>query len=108
MQTKEWYNADGSCKLKRPVVRLLRNLYGHPLAGLYWEKHCQKAIYKAGFERIVGHECLYVHYKKQLFLSVYVDDFKLAGKAHNITPMWEVLRKDLDLDPPVPLETNVH
>ena len=24
---------------RRPIVRLIRNLYGHPLAGLYWEKH---------------------------------------------------------------------
>ena len=24
-------------KYKNPVVRLLRNLYGHPLAGLYWD-----------------------------------------------------------------------
>ena len=28
---------------------------------------------------------------KALFLSVYVDDIKLAGKKHNIDPMWKVL-----------------
>ena len=68
-----WDNID------QPVCPLLRNLYGHPLAGLIWEKHCQKAILKAGFEKIPGWECLYVHRKQKLFLSVYVDDFRMAG-----------------------------
>ena len=27
-----------------PVCLLRVNLYGHRLAGIYWEKHCQKAI----------------------------------------------------------------
>ena len=34
--------------------------------------------------------------KKRLFLSVYVDDMKLAGKKHNIDPMWKVLNKEVD------------
>ena len=95
-------------KIENPVCPLVRNLYGHPLAGLYWEKHCQKAIFKAGFEKVMGHECLYVNKEKQLFLSVYVDDFKMAGKASNITPMWKVLGKDLELDPPVPSTSAVY
>ena len=36
-------------------------------------------------------ECLFVHREKGLFLSVYVDDIKLAGKRQNIKPMWKVL-----------------
>ena len=28
--------------IEQPVCPLLRNLYGHPLAGLIWEKHCRK------------------------------------------------------------------
>ena len=35
--------------------------------------------------------------KKRLFLSVYVDDIKLAGKKQNIDPMWKVLNKEVDL-----------
>ena len=33
---KEWFG-----KYTEPVVELRTNLYGHPLAGLFWEKHCQ-------------------------------------------------------------------
>ena len=67
---KSWHG-----KYKRPIVRLLRNLYGHPLAGLYWEKHCHRAITACGFLPVQGWECLYKHQQKKLYLSVYVDDF---------------------------------
>ena len=30
-----------------------------------------------------------MHREKELFLSVYVDDIKLAGKKHNLDPMWK-------------------
>ena len=45
---------------------------------------------------------------KGLFLSVYVDDFELAGRAENITPMWKQLGKKLDFDTPQPLDGGVY
>ena len=36
---------------------------------------------------------LIVHREKGLFLSVCVDDIKVAGKKQNIKPMWKVLNK---------------
>ena len=91
-----------------PVCILRLNLYGHPLAGLYWEQHCRKVITKNGFVPVRGWECLYKHVEQGLFLSVYVDDFKMAGKAGNLDKMWKQLGKDLDLEPPVPLNENVY
>ena len=38
--------------------------------------------------------------EKGLFLSVYVDDIKLAGKKQNIDPMWKVLIKEVVLGEP--------
>ena len=35
--------------------------------------------------------------KKGLFLSVHVDDIKLAGEKQNINPMWKVPNKEVDL-----------
>ena len=32
-------------KYARPGVILRRNLYGHPLAGLYWALHCEKVVF---------------------------------------------------------------
>ena len=44
----------------------------------------------------IGKAYLYIA-KKGLFLSGYVDVNKLAGKKHNIDPMWKVLNKEVDL-----------
>ena len=38
--------------------------------------------------------------EKKLFLSVCVDDIKLAGKKQNIDPMWKVLNKEVDFGEP--------
>ena len=43
---------------------------------------------------------MYVHREKQLFLSVYVDDLKMAGKKENMKPMWDAMREHVELEPP--------
>ena len=53
-------------------------------------------------------ECLFVHSEKGLFLSVYVDDIKLAGKKQNLDPMWKVLNKEVDLGEPTSFLDHVH
>ena len=57
--------------MEDPVVPLERNLYGHPLTGTFWGK-------TVGWEKVPNWECLFVHLKQKLFLSVYVDDIKMA------------------------------
>ena len=86
--------------IEDPVVPLERNLYGHPLAGILWERQFEKILLKHGWEKLPNWECLFVHREKGLFLSVYVDDIKLAGKKHNIDPMWKLLNKEVDLGEP--------
>ena len=56
--------------IEDPVVPLERNLYGHPLAGLLWERQFEKILLKHGWEKIPNWECLFVHRQKGLFLSV--------------------------------------
>ena len=46
--------------------------------------------------------------KKGLFLSVYVDEIKLAGKKQNINPMWKVLNKEVDLGEPTSFLDHVY
>ena len=45
---------------------------------------------------------------KGLFLSVYVDDIKLAGKKQNLDPMWKLLNKEVDLGEPTSFLDHVH
>ena len=79
--------------MEEPVVPLERNLYGHPLAGLLWERQFEKILLKYGWEKVPNWDCLFVHREKGLFLSVYVVDKKLAGKKQNLDPMWKLLDK---------------
>ena len=58
---------------------------------------------KIGFEKVKSWECLYVHRDMQLFLSGYVDDYKVAGKAANTPKMWKTLiAAGVDLEPLFP------
>ena len=61
-----------------------------------------------GWEKIPNWECLFVHREKGLFLSVYVDDIKLAGKKQNLDPMWKVLNKEVDLGEPTSFLDHVY
>ena len=94
--------------MEDPVVPLERNLYGHPLAGLLWERHFEKILLKHGWEKIPNWECLFVHREKGLFLSVYVDDIKLTGKKQNLDSMWKLLNKEVDLGEPTSFLDHVH
>ena len=73
--------------IEDPIVPLERNLYGHPLAGLLWERQFEKILSKHGW---------------------YVDDMKLAGKKQNIDPMWKVLNKEVELGEPTSFLDHVY
>ena len=49
-----------------------------------------------------------MHREDRLFLSVYVDDRKLAGKRKNLDPMWKVLNKEVDLGEPISFLDHVY
>ena len=55
---------------------------------------------KHSWEKVSNWECSFVHREKGLFLSVYVDDIKLAGKKQHLDPMWKLLSKEVDLGEP--------
>ena len=80
------------------VVPLERNLHGHPLAGLLWERQIEKALIELGWENVPNWECLFVQRKQKLFLPVYVDDIKMAGKNQNLAPLWKKLMKNVNFE----------
>ena len=54
--------------IEDPVVPLERNLYGHPLAGLLWERQFEKILLKCGWEKVSNWERLFVHRQKRAIL----------------------------------------
>ena len=89
---------------RRPVVKLLRALYGHPDSGTMWEQHCDTHVKSVGFAPVgeEWHSC-YFHHKLRLFLVIYVDDFKMAGPKDNLPNGWSLLQKGLVIETPVPI-----
>ena len=68
----------------------------------------RKILLQHGWEKVSDWECSFVHRQKGLFLSVYVDDIKLAGKKQNIDPMWKVLNKEVNLGEPTSFLDDVY
>ena len=54
--------------MEDPVVPLERNLYGHPLAGLLWDRQFEKILLKYGWEKVSNWECLFVYREKRVIL----------------------------------------
>ena len=61
-----------------------------------------------GWGKVPNWECLFVHRKQMLFLSVDVDDIKMAGKKQNFVPMWKKLMKDVDIEEPTSFLDHVY
>ncbi len=89
--------------MRDPVCRLKLALYGHPDAGGYWERHCESHLKSIGFKPITAWRSCFWHQELQIFLVVYVDDFKAAGPWESMAPMWEMVRKGLRTGAPEPI-----
>ena len=70
---KSWSN------IEEPVVPLERILFGHPFAGLLWERQFEKVLLENGRENVPNWECLFVHRKQGLLLST-----RWTGRACNV------------------------
>ena len=85
---------------KVPVVRMRRALYRHPHSVTDWDVFCSTEVNTVGFES-VGTEwpSVFYHRALKLLLTIYVDDFKLAGPKGNLAEGWKLLRSRLEIGP---------
>ena len=86
--------------IEDPVVLRERHLYGHPLAGLFWEDSSRKFYWSLDGKKYRIREFFCVYRKQGLILSAHVDAMKMAGKKQNMAPMWKKMMKNVDLDEP--------
>ena len=82
------------------MVTRLRDYFG--------KNTLKKALFQLAWKRVPSWECLYVHKDQGLFLSVYVDDFKMVGRSSNMEAMWKKIGKLLTLEPETDLFNNVY
>ena len=67
-----------------------------PLVGMTFEEN----LLEQGWEKAPNCDCLFVNREKGLFLSVSVDDIKLAERNKNMNQMWKRPMKNVDLREP--------
>ena len=65
-------------------------------------------VSSVGTWKVPNWDCLYVHRKEGLFLSVYVDDIQMAGRQENVAPMGKKLMELVDLDEPTSFLDHVY
>ena len=79
-------------KMRDPVVPLRLALYGHPDAGTCWEKHCDAKLGEKRFSPVIGWPGCYSHSSLAVFLTVYVDDFKMSGREADVAKAWKLIK----------------
>ena len=90
---------------ERLAVRLVRSLYGHPLAGKLWQSRLEKQIAALGGVPIPSFPSNFVFRRGDkgqhtLILNVYVDDLTLAGGNRSIhEAFWTELKEKVKIEP---------
>ena len=88
--------------MRDPVCPLVLALYGHPDAGGYWERHCAAHLRSVGFQDIPDWRSCFWHPRYKVYLTVYVDDFKMAGPKPAMASAWADIRKGVKTGDPEP------
>jgi len=106
---KELWTAE-MWKMKCPVVRLEKALYGHKNSGVYWSEHCDSLVRSAGFnnEGLFNWPSVYWHPTKRLMLVIYVDDMLLSGPAEHMDKAWSELGELINLAKPPGDDDSTH
>ena len=76
-----------------------------------WAFACRRLLGEAlrdareevGFEHVTDWRSCFWHPKLELFLVVYVDDFKLAGPKERLNEGWKLIRSGIETDEPHPM-----
>lgn len=106
---KELWPAEWRAKqFHKPMVLLVKALYGHPESGGHWERHLERAVKLVGGVPVENHPSSFWFPKQKCLMTVYVDDLLLAGPKENHAEIWKKLRDpklgDIRLEDPSPLE----
>ena len=74
---------------------LVKALYGHPQAGVFWERRLHAAVLEGGFTSLgtCGEwRSVYFHYELRVLMIVYVDDFKMSCPPAAVREAWRKIQ----------------
>ena len=96
---ESWFDEHGRPRYKRPVIRLLCSLYGHPEAGAHGERKLEQELLDMGAVRVPEYPSTYTFPSYgNLALVVYVDDFFLSGDSSFHDAFWSELSKRIMIE----------
>ena len=87
--------------MEDPVVPLERNLYGHLLAGLLWERQSEGVLIRTwmGKSTELGMSVCSQE-TRTILIGLCLTTLRGLERKQHIAPMWKKLMKDVDLDEP--------
>ena len=105
--------SDTTITSAHPVVPSLHLRFSTIFTDTHMQNYCGRRQFggipkELGWEKVPSWECLSLPGKQSVFLSVFVDDIKMAGKMQKMAPMWKKLMKDVDLDEPTSFLDHVY
>ena len=99
----EWFHSDGTPRFKQPYVRLVKALYGHPIAGECWHEKFAGALRDLGFQEVEAWPSVFVNDETGLAVIIYVDDMLALGPRSKLQPFFKELAKHINFDEPADL-----
>ena len=94
--------------IEDPAVPLERNLFGHPLTGLLWERQFEKVLWEHGWEKVSNCECFSLTEKKNYSYLCMWTISNWLERNKNINPTWKFFMKDVDLGEPTSFLVHVY
>jgi len=98
LRPKHWRD-----KFVKPVVLLVKALYGHPDAGGLLEQHLKKVIRNLGGQEVPEYPGNFFFPDTKFLLSTYADDLTLAGPSDQHEAFWAKLTSVVDIEPSEPI-----
>ena len=104
IQNRSVQNHDTNGPNHGPVWKTQSFLLNEICTVILWQDYYMKGNWRKSYWSTVGRRFpignAYSYTLKKGYSYLCVDDIKLAGKKHNINPMWKVLKKEVDSGEP--------